>query len=371
MRGLIFRLILRLLPPPLRPWGEAAAREAAGIDRPVAALAFALSCLAWAVREAAVAGFSTSPRKEDLSMVPIDDLRGPRGLALGCGLTATVLGLIYMAAGSAPAAYLTMNAGALTLGLVLLAIATLADRRGHLPTGPLILMLGATLPAVGLWGVAADGVARWIALGPLHVQPSLVVVPVMIVLFARSRDLLSLAGLALAAIGLALQPDRGMAGALAAGLIALAVMRPGRNAILAAGVAVLALAITLARADPSPISPFVDQILFTSFGVHPLAGVAVVGGSAILVLPALAALGLPAVDRAPLMAFGATWAAIILAAALGNYPTPLVGYGGSAIVGYMLSLLAFPRRASARAPVSRSEREAIEGDRPARLAPAN
>ena len=40
--------------------------------------------------------------------------------------------------------------------------------------------------------------------------------------------------------------------------------------------------------------------------------------------------------------FGAIWAAVVLAAALGNYPTPLVGYGGSAIVGYLLSLMAFP-----------------------------
>jgi cell division protein FtsW (lipid II flippase) len=28
---------------------------------------------------------------------------------------------------------------------------------------------------------------------------------------------------------------------------------------------------------------------------------------------------------------------VIAAAAIGNYPTPLVGYGGSAILGYLLS----------------------------------
>lgn len=371
MTGLILRLALALLPSALRPWGEAAAREAAGIDRPAAALSFALGCLAWAAREAVIARVPNDSQKGRPTMKLTDDLRGPRGLALICGLTATGLGLVYMTAGGAPAAYLVMNVGAVALGLALLAIATLADQRGHLPIGPLVLGLGATLPAIALWGIQADGMARWVAIGPLHLQPSLIVVPLMIVLFARSRDVLSLTGLALAAVGLALQPDRGMAAALAAGLMAVAILTPGRNSAAAAGFGAVAFVVTLVRADPSGISPFVDQILFTAFTVHPLAGVAVVTGSAILVLPALAALSRPSLERAPLMVFGATWAAIVLAAALGNYPTPLVGYGGSAILGYMLSLLAFPRGAPTRVTATRSEFRPIDGDRPAHLAPAN
>ena len=35
--------------------------------------------------------------------------------------------------------------------------------------------------------------------------------------------------------------------------------------------------------------------------------------------------------------FGATWLAVITFAIVGNYPTPLVGYGSSAILGYCLS----------------------------------
>ena len=40
---------------------------------------------------------------------------------------------------------------------------------------------------------------------------------------------------------------------------------------------------------------------------------------------------------------------MILAALLGNYPTPLVGYGGSAILGYLVSLLGLPPRMRASA----------------------
>ena len=43
-------------------------------------------------------------------------------------------------------------------------------------------------------------------------------------------------------------------------------------------------------------------------------------------------------SAASVQAFVALWATAIAAAAIGNYPTPLVGYGASAIIGYLLGL---------------------------------
>ncbi len=342
---LIFRLALGLLPPPMHRWGVAAVREAERIDRSGEALAFAVGCLFWAVREAIRFRFSTLRRYGGEPMKFTNMLRGLRATALLCAVVATALGLAYMAAGGAPARYLMMNSTALALGLVMFRILALADRRGHLAAGPVNLLLGLALLAVSLWGVTADGVTRWMALGPLILQPGMMIVPLMAVLFARSRDGLSLVGVSVAALALALQPDRGMAGALAAGLTVLAFTRPDRTTLAAAAAAVLGFGAALAQADPSPAMPFVDQILYSAFAVHPLAGGAVLLGSALLVLPALAARRLNGIDQSACVTFGAVWAAIIAAAAVGNYPTPLVGYGGSAIVGYMLSLVVFPRRA--------------------------
>ena len=39
-----------------------------------------------------------------------------------------------------------------------------------------------------------------------------------------------------------------------------------------------------------------------------------------------------------MLVFGGVWCTALAAAALGNYPTPLVGYGGSAILGYCVSV---------------------------------
>ena len=349
---LIFGLIRWLLPPSLQPWGEAAIREARSTTRPGEALRFALGCLSWAVRESIRFRFSklTQQGEEPVNLI---DRIGPRSAAVSCGAGATGLGLIYMSVGGAPAHYLMINAAALAFGLVTLGILALADRRGHLPAGRLTLSLGLVLLAVSLWGVTAGGVTRWLALGPLVIQPGFMIVPLMAVLFARSRDALSLLGVAVAALALALQPDRGLAGALATGLTVLVFIRPDRRTLAGAAVALIGFAAAMAQADPSPAMPFVDQILYSAFAVHPLAGAAVVLGAVLLVLPALAARRLNGIDQSACIAFGTVWAAIIAAAALGNYPTPLVGYGGSAIVGYLLSLVVFPRRApeAGRSPV--------------------
>ena len=359
---LVFRLIRSLLPRSLQPWGEAAIREARSAARPGEALRFALGCLSWAVGESIRFRFSKLMQQGG-EPVKLTDRTGPRSLAVACGVAATGLGLVYMSAGGAPAHYLMINAAALAFGLVTLGILALADRRGHLPAGSLNLSLGLILLAVSLWGVTAGGVTRWVALGPLVIQPGFMIVPLMAVLFARSRDALSLAGIALAALALALQPDRGLAGALATALTVLALIRPDHRTLAGAAFALTGLAGALAQADPSPAMPFVDRILYSAFAIHPLAGAAVVLGAVVLVLPTLAVRRLNGIEQSACIVFGAVWAAIIAAAALGNYPTPLVGYGGSAIVGYMLSLVVFPRRApeAGRSPVEATSGPGSDG----------
>lgn len=344
LAGLVLRLVQYLLPPSRREWGDAVGRETDEIDRAGAALSFALGCLVWAGREAVQARLQ-KPQRFGETLMAILDRKPGAGVAVLCACAATALGLAYMAWGGAPARYLMINAGALAFGLVALAILALADRRGHLAAGLVNVLLGLILLATSLWGVSGGEVTRWLALGPLIVQPSLMVVPLMAVLFARSRDRLSLTGVVLAALALAWQPDRGMAGALAAALAVLALLRPNRAALIAAAAAGIGFAATLVQPDRSPAMPFVDQILYSSFDVHPLAGAAVALGLVLLVLPALAALRADPAERSVHALFGAVWAGIIAAAALANHPTPLVGYGGSAVVGYLLSVIAFHRGA--------------------------
>ncbi len=266
----------------------------------------------------------------------------PRRLGLACALAASGLGIAYLAAAGAPGRYPATNAAALAIGLAaFLLVGRVPWQPARLP-GLIALAAGAALLATALFGVSVEGASRWVRLGALSVQPSMILLPVMLVLFARCRDGLAGIGIALAAAGLALQPDRAMAGVLLGGLAVVAMARPERQVLAVLGLAAAAFAVTLAWPDSLPAVPFVDRIFYSSFAVHPAAGLAVIGGALLLLVPAFVG---GTANRDHLLircVFGAAWLGIMIAAALGNYPTPLVGYGGSAIVGYLLSLAALP-----------------------------
>lgn len=327
----IVRLATFLLPARLHGWGRAMTAELAAIERPGAALAFALGCLGGALRQAV--SFH---------------LRHPRRLAACCAIGATGLGLAYMMAAGAPSSYLAINAAALAIGLLAVGVLTEARRIWPISGGAVSVALACLILLTGLFGLSADGVTRWISAGGILLQPGLFLVPAIALGFARTRDSASLLAVLIAAPALALQPDRAMAGALALAMAALALARPDRTVVVALGAALAAFAATLVRADASQAMPFVDRIFTSSFAVHPLAGLAVLAGAALMLVPAIAGYIRDPGHRPVYAVFGAVWLAVILAAALGNYPTPLVGYGGSAILGYLISLLGLPPRPAVR-----------------------
>jgi len=265
-----------------------------------------------------------------------------RAVEIACALAATGLGIAYLVAAGAPASRSVVNGAAFLLGLV-----ALVGIGGALPqlsrySGPLLFVMGLALLVTATLGAASDGASRWIMVGPLSVQVSLVLLPFMAVTFARNPTFAGCAGIALAALALALQPDRGMAGALAFGMAVLAIARPSHlsaAALMSAGTAFL---VSLLRPDTLPAVPYVDQILFTAFDVHWLAGAAVWLGCLLLLAPPMIGWRRNA-DLAPAyLVCGSIWLGCIAAAAVGNYPTPVVGYGGSAILGYLLSFAFLP-----------------------------
>ena len=251
-------------------------------------------------------------------------LRNPRVVGVACAVAATGLGLLYMAAAGAPAIYLAVNALSLVLGLTLFALIRPTALTTRL-SGGVLVVLGSLLFATALFGASVDGATRWVRVAGLSLQISLVVLPAMLVAFARGRDLVGTIGMILAAVALALQPDRAMAGVLVAALAVLAMVRPDRWVVSTLVVAIAAFTTTLLRPDSLPAVPYVDQILYTSFQVHALAGFAVVGGALLLILPAVLGLRLDLQNREVQAVFGTLWLGMVAAAALGNYPTPVVG----------------------------------------------
>ncbi|MGE6763557.1 FtsW/RodA/SpoVE family cell cycle protein [Corallococcus interemptor] len=338
---LLCRALEFLLPPRMRDWGLAIRYELEEIPDDTQALSFAL---------ASVCGLA--PRAIGLRLMqPFVALLGadPRAVGALCASGAVALGLVYMTLAGAPARYLGINAGALVLGLILLALVSRIPVEVRRLSGALIFGLSVILLATALAGLRVEGAARWVRLGGVVVQPSLVLLPLMLAGFSRTRTPLATAGIVIAALAMALQPDRAMAAMMTATLATLVAARADRLTSMAFTASLLAFVVTLLRPDALPAVPFVDQVFFSSFSVHALAGLAVVAGSVMLLVPVMLAGSCDEDSRATWLAFGSAWLAAILAAALGNYPTPVVGYGGSAILGYVLSLSTLPRPVNSQA----------------------
>ena len=343
----IARLSATLLPASQRNWARAMIAEVAELDGDGEALRFAMGCLRAAVVQAAAhhlsgsgSGVRGTDQHHETEAPPMEQLRNrdPRAIGVACAAGAVGLGAIYLAAAQAPWSYIVVNGTALVLGLIAHGALVRGGWGSTGRSGAIVLALGGVLLATALFGASADGATRWVRVGPLGVQVSLVFLPLMIVAFARHRDSAGTAGLVVAALALALQPDRAMAGVLAAGLLTLAVLRFDVRVGVARVAAVAAFAVTLVRPDALAASPWVDRILYTSFGVHPLVGAAVLAGALLLIVPAAYGFGRSSAHRHVFAVFGTVWIGVVAAAALGNYPTPLVGYGGSAVLGYVLSL---------------------------------
>ncbi len=343
------RALEAMLPPDLRHWGTAVRCELATIADDGQALRFACDSLRglaplilahglrrlWSMFTGAPQHAPTGER----AMLGFGDVsRQQRMIGIVCGIAAVGFGLAYLTMSGAPARHLAINAGALAVGLVLFALTLRLPLSSPRASGLMTVVMALALLGTALFGKDVNGTARWIAAGGLFIQTSFVLLPAIVIAFARSPNPLSLAAVAISAAALAIQPDRAMAGILLTGLMALAFFRTNRFVTLALLASFTGFAVTLARTDTLSAQPFVDQILYSAFDVHPIAGAAVLSGSALIVLPAVVGLWRDADNRALHAVFAAVWLSAISAAALGNYPTPIVGYGGSAILGYFLGL---------------------------------
>ncbi|KQT32609.1 hypothetical protein ASG29_12715 [Sphingomonas sp. Leaf412] len=341
--SLAARIVMRLSPADRRDWAHAMACEIAAVEG-AGTRRFALGCIA----AAAMLRIDWIGRR-GMKMV-----ERPRAATVACGVVASVLGLVHLvAAGASPFMPVT-NAVALVLALTLLAFTW----RTTIPAGVVVVATGAVLLATAFLGSSAEGATRWVRIAGIAVQPSLILLPLAIVLHVTGRNRATTAGLALAALALAVQPDRAMAGALLVALLA----GGRRSGAIAPAAAAIGLAVAMIRPDAVPAVPSVDGVLYAALHMNVVAAVAVFAGTAILLAPL-------AIARAPATAaFGACWLGVVAAAALGDYPTPLVGFGGSAILGYLLAAARLPAGRASRARTIDTATAAGEETRLFRLA---
>lgn len=348
---LICNLLEVSLPAPSRGWAVAVRAEMLAIESDLEALAFAaetyrgfgITGLGCRLLRAGVRLGGGAGSAQDL---PRPGSRGnvahwPRAFGIASAIIATLLGAAVLAATHGPASYMVGNAAALGAGLAMLAFLGRTIARAEQGLDGVLLIMSLLLCGATAFGEGADGATRWLRLGGLAMQPSLLLVPTLVVGFARARTPLGSLAMILAAAALASQPDRAMAGSLCAGLAAQWILRPDRPAAIALAGGCMGWAFTLAANDAGAPTPFVDGVLASALDANLLLGLSVLCGMGLLLAPGLLGTSGPG-RRVAQLTFSTVWAAAFVASALGPYPTPILGYGGSAIVGYLLSLVMLP-----------------------------
>jgi hypothetical protein len=258
-------------------------------------------------------------------------------LAASALTIAVASGVLFFRLGGAPTSYAILNIVSLALALAMMFAVPAGrggDRAAAWIVGLCLVGIGVTLVS----GLDLDGVRRWLPLGPVRLHAALLFLPALVAALPRLPDRWQLAALILAAAIILAQPDFAAALALATGFIA-SHGRRWRSPLVAAGFGIVLLCAVASsfRTDPLAAVPFVENVIADGWIVHPALGVLIFAAT-------LFAIAAPRLEKLrendSALGVSGAWLGFTCASLVGAYPTPLVGYGAAAILGYGLSIAA-------------------------------
>lgn len=259
-----------------------------------------------------------------------------RVFLLSAFLGPVIAGIIFMASAGAPISFVLANTAAA------FGIAILFWRVPQLSLRSSLLAATVILPvllACTFVGPAIDNVHRWISLGPLKLHIGMILLPFLAVQMFRHDKRIISCSLVMAALIIALQPDRASAAALLlTSLCWLCFSRNGWSlvAVFASGASLIG---TMLQADTLKPVRFVENVISDAAIIHK--GIAVLLIATMLLAiaaPVYAGLRSRITKAAPFVAWSACLTGYFIASLAGPYPLPLLGYGVSPILGFGLAL---------------------------------
>lgn len=260
-----------------------------------------------------------------------------RGVAALALLVPCGAGLVYLALFGAPSSYLYVNAGALAAGVLWALFGKLPsnEKSSRILMFALVAALGLPL----LTGPEVFGIARWVPLGGINLYVGMTVIPLLAALSARDVKYGHIAQLSAMLLAL-FQPDPASALAITIAALGAAVVQnhPNWGAYILFALLTLGATVFLANLPPQE---FVERVIFDLFGQSPLAAILL---SLSLVTSIALILGAPGADKAARVALAGTLFGFTLASLIGDYPTPLIGYGAATVIGFGLALPALRKR---------------------------
>jgi hypothetical protein len=271
--------------------------------------------------------------------------QAPVVAALVGGTIAIGIGLVVMVKVGALGSYVVVNGIAQAMGLALASILLVIPARTE---NWLALAAALGLLATALFGVEMNGISRWVSLfGIIQIQPAFMLLPLLLCSYARKyADKGQAAAVIIAALAIGLMPDRSMTLPLCAVACAVWLADRSQMTALVLAAAVCSAVAAWVQADPLAGVAFVEDVIAHGWRRGPLQGTALTLGALAMLAPILTARRAAVEQQRAIIAFTLIWAMLLLASLIGTYPTPLLGYGASAIIGYFLSLIALRKLVS-------------------------
>lgn len=317
---LLMRMVRRLLGARQSDWAHAMQAEVAAAGSEREALCFAWGCL-WAAL-----GHSFAAARGGLAQVHNVGV-------LSCAV-AVLAGCAFMHGAGAPGHYVWMNL--LSMVFAAAAFYLLPHRRlraDELLRAKLAFALGALLLIAGV-SLAHTGASAWLRVGPVTLNLPWLLLPALLLASdvqprsaARSW---AVGGLLMACSTLVLQANPVLLGLVAAVLAVRAWrQRDIASALLALAASAMAACVTPSWQAPQALA-HVDQVVHHGFAQSDSIGLG-------LVLMQLMPLW-PALQHRHAWQHGLLWGLLVALSLPGWLPSPLLGFAGSLIVGYVLSL---------------------------------
>lgn len=265
----------------------------------------------------------------------------PSTLLVSSQIAATALvSLVSIHLAGAGKSAIALQTGAFLLGAILVAtrktwMAFVARTPAHWLTGSVLLVAA----AVHFFGVDIDGARRWLRAGPIMLQPAVLLGSLLLLALARANAgalAAMLAGVAIFIVGAG--NDGGSSLAYALGMTGLLIGDPAKRKIhlplwlLACGMAIWGWT----RPDTLPAVAYVEEVISRAATQSAMAGIA--ASLALALLPLVFVLAArKRATRGMGLALAGFWTGLAIAGIVGNFPVPVIGYGASAVIGWILA----------------------------------
>lgn len=265
-------------------------------------------------------------------------------ITLIVALPAVLIGAIAMGIHDVPSRYYLFNIGCLLLGWLIscFAIAKKTKIRKKEWVGVVSIILILVLYALTFLDLGIEQVHRWLSLGPLSIHISSIFAPLLIrelwTLKENKNDVLVAVFTILAAFLLVLQPDASQLTAFAIPMMMILFYKKNNRIYAYSLIGVLSVLVITSWIflDTLPPVTYVEEILALVMDMGLIWSIL---GILSLILIPLPFFLFPMPNRKVVSrCLGLYFAIVIITTFFGNFPVPVMGYGISPIIGYLMAI---------------------------------